>query len=161
MFRNSLPFSVQSMSINCIVERHLLAINCRKWLSHKNELEQRGVLDFLTLWYYNSEITLLAAYRSVCFPYACPESDSVFHNPVYHALLRRLITQWEKPALQRERCLGSSVTRAGGEGLTVQGESECLTLPAALSVSEKSALRHTVEKQSKDLVTTSSVQECY
>lgn len=138
------------MSINRVSERHLLIINCRKWLSHKNEFEQRGVLDVLTLWYRNSEITLLTAYRSVCFPYACPESYSAFHNPVYHALLWRLITQWEKPALRREGSLGSS--RAGGEGLTVQGKRECLTLPAALSVSEKSALRHAVEKQSKGLV---------
>ena len=45
----------------------------------------------------------------------------MFHNPVYHALLCRLITQGEKAALQRERSLGSRVTRAGGEGLTVQG----------------------------------------
>ena len=102
VFSNSLPFSVQSMSINHISERHLLVINCRKWLFHKNELEQRGVLDFPTLWYYNSQITLLTAYRSMCFPYACPGSDSVFHNPVYHALLCRLITQWEKAALQRK-----------------------------------------------------------
>jgi hypothetical protein len=79
--------------------------------------------------------------------------------------VRCLTKSAEQAAFWREGRLGSRVTKAGGKGLTLEEQGECLTvLVASLSVGENYPLAYRQKKKkeeedSKDFVTVNSTQQ--